>query len=149
VSLDLSNLMFAVIDDSKMMRHIVSSILHKCNAGCILEAENGAEALAQFELVQPNIIFCDWVMQPISGIEFLRTIRSGESKIDPQTPIIMMTSQVEMPFIIEAKEAGVTGYLAKPVSMSGVIARLTAVLNGGADVRPRTLHAVPRIATGK
>lgn len=118
----------AVIDDNRTMRHIVGTILRKCNVGCVVEAENGAEALEQFELVQPDVIFCDWVMKPISGIEFLHKVRAGEAKIDSNTPVIMMTSQVEAGQVLEAKRAGVSGYLAKPVTVGGIMARLLAVL---------------------
>ncbi len=128
MELDLSDLLVAVIDDNRTMRHIVSTILHKCNVGCVIEAENGADALEQFELVRPDVIFCDWVMQPISGIEFLRKVRAGEAKIDSDTPVIMMTSQVEASQVLEAKRAGVSGYLAKPVTVGGIMARLLAVL---------------------
>lgn len=147
MELDLSNLLVAVIDDNRTMRHIVSSILRKCNVGCVIEAENGADALEQFELVQPDIIFCDWLMQPVTGIEFLRKVRAGEGKIASDTPIIMMTSQVEAASVLEAKRAGVTSYLAKPVTVGAIMARLVAVLGSSANPKPQGLvAAVPHLS---
>ena len=138
----------AVVDDNRTMRHIVGTILRKCNVGCVVEAENGADALEQFELVQPDIIFCDWVMKPISGIEFLRKVRAGEAKIDSNTPVIMMTSQVEAGQVLEAKRAGVSGYLAKPVTVGGIMARLLAVLGPevGAAKPQKFMAAVPHLS---
>lgn len=147
MELDLSGLLVAVIDDNRTMRHIVGSILRKTNVGCVIEAENGADALEQFELVQPDVIFCDWVMKPISGIEFLRKVRAGEAKIDPNTPVIMMTSQVEQAQVLEAKKAGVSGYLAKPVTVGAIMARLLAVLGADVGSKPQKLAAtVPHLS---
>ena len=140
--MDLSHLLVVVIDDNRTTRHIVSGILQKFKVGHIFEAENGADALEQITAVAPDIIFCDWLMQPVNGIEFVRRVRAGATTISRDTPIIMMTSQVEASQVLEAKEAGVSGYLAKPLTAGRVVAQLVAHLSG--DARRRAMQSAQR-----
>jgi CheY-like chemotaxis protein len=135
VKLDLSECLIAVIEDNQFMRHIVSGILRKLDVGCVVEADSAVAAFDRLALVRPDVIFVDWVMEPMTGIEFLRQVRKGETPIDRTTPIIMMTSQTEAGQVIAARDAGVSGYLAKPITVRGVTTQLGAVLTGIAPLR--------------
>jgi two-component system chemotaxis response regulator CheY len=132
---DFSELLIAVIDDNRFMRHVVAEILRKLEVGCVIEAENATAAFDRLAMVQADVIFCDWVMRPLTGIEFLRKVRAGETRIDRDTPIIMMTSQIEAAQVLEARAAGISGYIAKPITLKAVTNQLTAVVAGLAATR--------------
>src|ERR1700733_8652343 len=122
--LDLSQLSVLVVDDNKFIRRIVREILRGFNVGFILEAEDGADALEKLKVSRPDIIICDWVMRPMTGMDFLREIRSGKTPIDADTPVLMMTGQLDAKHVLEARAVGVSGYLAKPISAQGMMTRL-------------------------
>lgn len=130
--LDLSQVMVMVVDDNRFIRRIVHEILKSFNVGYILEAENGVDALEKLKLAKPDVIFCDWRMEPMSGMDLLREIRAGKTPVDAKTPVIMLTGQLDASHVIEARNVGVSGYLAKPVSPEGVMSRLVDVIRATA-----------------
>lgn len=99
-----------VADDSGVMRKIIIRALNSCGVNDIVEAGDGAEALARFGESNFDLVMTDWNMPNKSGLEVVQAIRAGGS----QVPIIMVTTEAEMSRVKEAVEAGVTDYLAKP-----------------------------------
>ncbi|GHV94261.1 hypothetical protein AGMMS50293_05810 [Spirochaetia bacterium] len=79
-----------------------------------LEASNGKEALWHLHTNKADLILLDWNMPELSGIDFLKQIRSHSDYI--QMPIIMVTSEAAKYNVIEALKAGATDYIIKPVS---------------------------------
>ena len=104
-----------VVDDSRIMRNFIKNLFTDLELGrCeYVEAENGEDA---FRLVQNravDLIFLDWNMPKMLGIDFLKQIRS----IDKfrQWPIIMVTSEISKANVIEALKNGATEYIIKPI----------------------------------
>jgi two-component system, chemotaxis family, chemotaxis protein CheY len=77
----------------------------------------------------PHVVFCDWEMQPMNGLDFVLAVRGLPEGEDPYLPIIMLTSHAEAPRVIQALEAGIHEYLIKPFTGQALIARLDAVIN--------------------
>jgi len=67
-------------------------------------------------------------MEPMDGLEFTRAVRMDPTSPNPFIPIIMLTGHTEMHRIVEARDAGVTEFLAKPVTANGVYARIKSVV---------------------
>ena len=122
-----------VVDDSGLMCALIHGILRAVGVGPVTTAQNGAEALEILATADPapNILFVDWEMEPMSGIELTRAIRRAPegSKIDPYIPIIMVTAHTEMDKVLEARDAGIHEYLVKPITGRALLARLTEVIN--------------------
>jgi len=103
-----------VVDDSIIMRNIVKNtfsgmkIPHLC-----LEAENGKQALRLLESNNVTIVFLDWNMPGMDGIEFLKVVRAMPKY--KNLPIIMVTSERGKFSVIEALQSGATDYMVKPV----------------------------------
>jgi two-component system chemotaxis response regulator CheY len=101
-----------IIDDSGVTRKIIARLLHGFDFET-REAEDGAAGLAalgQGEL--PEVVFVDWNMPEMTGIEFVRAARQ-EPRYEP-VRIVMVTSENEMAAVTEALEAGANEYLMKP-----------------------------------
>ena len=125
--MDCSNLRALVVDDSSTIRRLLKPILRRLGFEQVDEAEDGAVAL---ELITQNdfdIIFLDWNMPKISGIEVLEIVRSEERT--KQIPVIMVTAEAEQTLIIAAIEAGVTNYIVKPFSENTICKKVEGVLN--------------------
>ncbi|MCL2763941.1 MAG: response regulator [Treponema sp.] len=103
-----------VVDDSLIMRNIVKNTFAemKINHQC-LEAENGKQALKILEGNNVTIVFLDWNMPGMDGIEFLKIVREKPEYKD--LPIIMVTSERGKFSVIEALQSGATDYMIKPV----------------------------------
>ena len=126
--LNLSRLKVLIAEDNSHMRVMVREILIQFGVSTIQECKDGSDALALLNNWQPDIIFMDWMMEPMDGLEFTRAVRMDPTSPNPFIPIIMLTGHTEMHRIVEARDAGVTEFLAKPVTANGVYARIKSVV---------------------
>lgn len=135
-----------VADDNRFVRSIMVTILKALGVGRILQAENGEEAEAFLEVSaqmhgdarEVDIIMADHLMEPGSGLGLLKYVRSHESEKIKFIPFIMMSGEADRDAVTAARDAGVTEYLAKPMSVVGVASRLLAVID-----RPRAFIRAP------
>lgn len=125
---DFSRLAVLVVDDSYHMRRLVKTILEAFGCTNIYEAESGPDALDLLAKMPIDVVVLDWLMDPMDGIETTRRIRSGGEVHNPYVPVIMLTGHTTMSCILAAREAGVTEYLAKPVTPKGLMSRLQLVI---------------------
>src|ERR1044072_7945493 len=138
IRIDFNRLRFLVIDDNAHMRRILRTLLHGFGTREVYEAEDGAAGLEAFQHYSPDVVIPDWAMPIFDGLELTQMIRQPGANNNPYVPIIMLTGHSEKKRVIAARDAGVTEFLAKPISAKGLYQR---VLNVVADPRPfiRTL----------
>ncbi|OFX12601.1 MAG: two-component system response regulator [Alphaproteobacteria bacterium RIFOXYD12_FULL_60_8] len=129
---NLERLNFLVVDDNKHMRALVKTILHALGSKNVHEAADGADAFKELRHFPADIIICDWNMSPLDGMDFVRLVRTGKDSPNPFVPIIMLTGHTEMSRVVEARDAGVHEFLAKPISAKGLFSRVRAIID-----RPR------------
>lgn len=116
-----------VVDDSLIMRKIISVALKEYDIEGIIEASNGQEAFAAASRNnQIELILMDWNMPVLSGFDALRKIRANDITI----PIIMVTTESEQQRVMEALKAGADDYLVKPFSPNDIHAKLTRFIKG-------------------
>jgi CheY-like chemotaxis protein len=126
--IDFNRLRFVVIDDNAHMRRIVRTLLHSFGAREVHEAEDGATGLEAFTHNVPDIVIADWAMPIFDGIELTQMIRQPGANANPFVPIIMLTGHSEKKRIIAARDAGVTEFLAKPLSARALYQRIVNVV---------------------
>lgn len=117
-----------VVDDNPHMRKLTTALLHALGVKDVREAADGADAFKEMKVSAPDLVICDWVMQPIDGIDFVRLIRTAPDSSNPYLPIIMLTGHTELARVQEARDAGVTEFLAKPISAKNIYQRLLNVI---------------------
>lgn len=133
VRVDFTKLRILVVDDNAHMRRIVRTLLHGFGSREVYEAEDGAAGLEMFTTHLPDIIIVDWAMPIFDGIELAQMIRQPDAKGNPYAPIIMLTGHSEKRRVTMARDAGITEFLAKPISAKGLYQR---ILNVVANPRP-------------
>ena len=133
VDYNLSRLSMLVIDDYAPMRRIFYNILRELGVTQVSEARDGIEAVEKLRSNDIDLIFVDQRMDPIDGLEFSRRIRAGVGKIDKFIPIIMISGHTEVDLIVAARDAGVTEFLAKPVSAKLIYYRIRSVIDNPRD----------------
>jgi two-component system chemotaxis response regulator CheY len=131
--IDFNRLRFLVIDDNVHMRRIVRTLLHGFGAREVYEAEDGASGLEAFTHFVPDIIIADWAMPIFDGLELTQMIRQPGANANPYVPIIMLTGHSEKHRVTSARDAGITEFMAKPISAKALYQR---ILNVVANPRP-------------
>jgi DNA-binding response OmpR family regulator len=129
---NLERLNFLVVDDNKHMRALVTTVLHALGARNVVEAADGADAYKELAVFPADIIVCDWNMSPLDGLDFVRLVRTGRDSPNPFAAIIMLTGHTETHRVLEARDAGVHEFLAKPISAKALYSRIRAIIE-----RPR------------
>jgi DNA-binding response OmpR family regulator len=129
---DFSNIQCLVVDDNRHMRILVKTILHSLGVKAVREAEDGADALKELAAFPADLAIVDWLMDPLDGLDFVRLVRTASDSTNPFLPIIMLTGHTETHRIIEAREAGVNEFLAKPISAKALCQRILEIIE-----RPR------------
>lgn len=116
-----------VIDDSRHMRLIVKSSLVQIGCKHVREADNAAAAFAEMRSFPADLIIVDYAMEPLDGLDFVRLVRTAKDSSSPTVPIIMLSGYTEIHRIMEARDAGVNEFLAKPVSVESLLTRMTSI----------------------
>ena len=103
-----------VVDDSSVMRQIIKNNLKQLGfeLANLLDAEDGEEALQKINQGDVDLVISDWNMPKMTGIDFLKAIRSDEAL--KELPFLMVTSEADKEKIMEAVQAGVNQYIVKP-----------------------------------
>jgi two-component system chemotaxis response regulator CheY len=117
-----------VVDDNVHMRKLVTTILQAFGVSQIFEASSGEAAWESFREHNPDIIVLDWVMEGISGIELTKMIRTNPVSPNPFVPVIMLTGHTSIEHVIEARDAGISEFIAKPVSVKTMMSRLASLI---------------------
>jgi len=124
----LSALRVLLVDDSPYMRQIMASILEGLGVRHLAQCSDGASALETLRKWPADIAIVDFHMAPVDGVEFVFLVRNAPDSADPYLPIIMLTSHAEKARVHEARDAGVTEFIVKPVTPRAVVDRLNAVI---------------------
>lgn len=127
----MKKLKVLIVDDSSVMRKIVERALRQAGLELteVLEASNGAEALAQVEKGGLDMILSDINMPVMDGLEFLKNLAGVEAA--KGVPVIMITTEGSEARVVEALSNGAKGYLRKPFTPEQVKERVTPLLGGG------------------
>jgi len=117
-----------IVDDSAPMRELVHMVLVAVGISEIVVVANGVEAIAALRTNGADIVFMDWQMDVMDGLECTRRIRAGVGGIDPKTIIVLVTGMVGEKNAETAYAAGVDLFLEKPVSIKKLRAGVEKVL---------------------
>ena len=123
---NFTQLRVLIVEYQEESRTLLKQMLAELGVTQVYEAADGRIGLqlidSAFDFV--DLILCDWNMPAMSGIEFLRQVRSTGSTI----PFMMITGRLDQGSVIEAKNFGVDGYIRKPYSSIQVEAKLRIMM---------------------
>lgn len=115
-----------VVDDSKIMRMNISSILTKAGHTVVGEAADGREGHLMYRTHLPDLVTMDITMPGINGIDAVKLIMQEF----PKAKIVMVSALSQRHMVFEALEQGAKHYLIKPVTYDSVVAVVQKVLGG-------------------
>jgi CheY-like chemotaxis protein len=124
----LDNVSALVVDDNRFMRTIIVNVLRGLSIHHVAEARDGYEALEELRATPIDLIVMDWEMEGMSGMQLLQTVRSGKRGVNPLIPVIVVSANTIARNVIQARDAGMTEFLAKPVSAASLYARIVSII---------------------
>ncbi|MCL2656949.1 MAG: chemotaxis response regulator CheY [Betaproteobacteria bacterium] len=113
---------FLVVDDFSTMRRIVRNLLKELGYTNVDEAEDGAVALQKLQNGGFDFVVTDWNMPNMTGIELLQAIRASAQL--KGLPVLMITAEAKKENIIQAAQAGASGYIVKPFTAATMSEKL-------------------------
>ena len=120
------NMKILVVDDFSTMRRIVRNLLKELGFTNVQEAEDGVDALTKLRSEYNfQFVVSDWNMPNMTGIQLLREIRADEQL--KHLPVLMVTAEAKRENIIEAAQAGASGYVVKPFTSATLNEKLQKI----------------------
>jgi len=123
--MDKSSTRFLVVDDFSTMRRIVRNLLKELGSVTVEEAEDGAAALQRLRAERFDFVISDWNMPNVTGLELLKAIRADSSL--QSIPVLMITAEARKENIIDAAQAGASGYIVKPFTAATLDEKLAKI----------------------
>jgi len=120
------NMKFLVVDDFSTMRRIVRNLLKELGYTNVDESEDGVGALARLRGGGFDFVVSDWNMPNMTGIDMLRAIRADDDL--RHLPVLMVTAEARKENIIEAAQAGASGYVVKPFTAATLEEKINKIL---------------------
>lgn len=120
-----SELKFLVVDDFSTMRRIVRNLLKEVGITNVDEAEDGQIALQKLRAGGFDFVVSDWNMPNMTGIQLLREIRADAAL--KHLPVLMVTAEAKKENIVEAAQAGASGYVVKPFTAATLDEKLQKI----------------------
>jgi len=115
-----------LVDDYVPVRRTLRDLLRQIGFRNIDDASDATTALAKLQDASFGLVISDWKMEPMSGLELLKRMRSDDKLKD--TPFIMVTGTGAEDDVLAAKEAGVSSYIVKPFNLRTLRDKIEAVM---------------------
>ncbi|AGL87802.1 MULTISPECIES: response regulator [Pseudomonas] len=124
----MSKVSVLVVDDASFIRDLVKKCLRNYFPGIKIEdAINGKKAQAMLAREAFDLVLCDWEMPEMSGLELLTWCREQDAL--KAMPFIMVTSRGDKENVVQAIQAGVSGYVSKPFTNEQLLTKVKQALN--------------------
>ncbi len=124
---NLSNLKVQIVEKRAYMRRVMRDILLELGVSQIFEASGPDDGFKTFLKNPADLILSDW-SPGVDGIRLLHMIRRHEDSPDPYVPFIVISAHTELNDILTARDAGMTEFLAKPISPKLIYSRIRTVI---------------------
>ncbi|MDN4545209.1 response regulator [Pseudomonas sp. C32] len=124
----MSKVSVLVVDDASFIRDLVKKCLRNYFPGMRIEdAVNGKKAQAMLAKEAFDLVLCDWEMPEMSGLELLTWCREQDNL--KTMPFVMVTSRGDKENVVQAIQAGVSGYVSKPFTNEQLLTKVKQALH--------------------
>ena len=120
-----------IVDDEVDIANSIQYVLTQEGFSTML-AHDGLRAMDVYEKDRPGLVILDLMMPGIDGYEVCRRVRS----VDKKTPILMLTARTSEIDTVVGLELGANDYVAKPVRLRELVARVKAHLREAPELKP-------------
>lgn len=113
-----------VVDDAAFMRMMVKDTLTKGGYTDLYEAVDGADAVAKYSELSPDLVIMDITMPNKDGLEALKEIRAN----DPNANVIMCSAMGQESMVIDAIKSGAKDFIVKPFKPDRVLKTVSSIV---------------------
>jgi len=124
VSASLDGVKVLLIEDTDYIRDLVSRMLRRIGITHTSAAASGADGIARAAADRFDLVVCDIGLPDIIGFDVVRALR----RANPALKCMMLTCVTDRESVLQAKAAGASAYLVKPVSPRDLEAKIRSVL---------------------
>lgn len=113
-----------IVDDSNIIRSMISRTLSRHDLEIVATAGNGEEAVRRFMEDQPDVVTMDLTMPRMDGIQCIRKLKA----MNPRVRVLVVSALADKATAIQALKEGAQGFLCKPFSESDLSDAITELL---------------------
>ena len=124
---DLSGLSVLFLEQHAPMRNLMRAVLRELGVKKVSAASTPEEAYRMFTKEPVDLVLTDWA-PTLDGMAFLKQVRTAVDSPDPFVPVIVVTAHTELGRVYNARDLGMTEFLAKPISAKLLYGRIRAVI---------------------
>ncbi len=111
-------------DDAAFMRKVIKDTLSKNGFTDLYEAVDGADAVAKFDEVNPDLVILDITMPNMDGLEALKAIKAK----NPNANCIMCSAMGQEAMVMDAIKSGAKDFIVKPFKPDRIMKTVTTIL---------------------
>ena len=136
---DFGLLNVPIAEDNAYMQSLLRTVLRAVGVGNVVAVKDGGEAIKLMRRIKEDpqeaglstvdILFTNWQMEPVDGVMVLKCVRRHKESLDRFLPVIMVSGFGDRDRVQEARELGVTEFVAKPYSIDALMARVMSVVD--------------------
>ena len=113
-----------IVDDAAFMRKVIKDTLSKSGYTDLYEAVDGADAVAQYNEIQPDLVLMDITMPNMDGLEALKAIRGKDGNAN----VVMCSAMGQESMVIDAVRSGAKDFIVKPFKADRVLKTVTSIV---------------------
>lgn len=117
-----------VADDDRVTREYVAGLL-RGRGYEVIAVDNGQKALEAAKKQAPDLVLLDVIMEPISGIDACRMLKSSSQRSDGFLPVILLTARTDIDSRVEGLRIGADDYITKPFDERELLARVANMVS--------------------
>jgi len=126
-SYDISKLNIMVLEKHLLIRNLFTEVFRNFGVPTVQSTPDVEKAWQMYANFPVDIIFSDWCAE-LDGMEFLHRIRQDPESPNPFVPVVIISANTELHHVIEARDNGMTEFLAKPVSSKQIYTRICNIV---------------------
>jgi len=128
VSVDLTGVHVLIVEDDEDSRQLLAAFFEYCGALVTMchSTESALEDLGEY---RPHVVVSDLALPGADGFQFIRALRKLPAEAGGDVPAIAVSAYDKDFTAVEAKNAGYSGYVAKPVNVEDLVTLVRDLLN--------------------
>lgn len=113
-----------IVDDAAFMRMMVKDTLTKGGYTDVVEAVDGADAVAKFKEINPDLVIMDITMPNMDGLEALKAIKAENGSAN----VVMCSAMGQESMVIDAIKSGAKDFIVKPFKPDRILKTVESIL---------------------
>ena len=131
---NLHKIHVVVADADRKMADVLVAVLRQLGLSKVTLVKNGRQALEIIKTGTVDLLVTEWEMEPMSGVNLIKTLRFSDDPYFALLPIIMLTARARREDVTAARDMGVTEFLVKPYTPGTLFSRLEHVIDFPRDL---------------